>query len=148
MIDYTNKRFGKLVAIKRMKKEKLSGWLCKCDCGNEKWVETHNLTRGVKSCGCLCTEELQKARNKIKKESLVEGTSLISLNRKIGSNNKSGIKGVCYSPKLKKWIASIRIKGTRYQKYFNTKNEAIRYREKLEEQYFKPILDKYSKEEH
>jgi len=29
-------------------------WLCKCDCGNEKYVKAGNLTQGyTKSCGCL-----------------------------------------------------------------------------------------------
>jgi hypothetical protein len=32
-------------------------WLCKCDCGNKKWIRgnllTTNPNRGQKSCGCL-----------------------------------------------------------------------------------------------
>ena len=53
-IDITNQRFGKLTAIKRA--ESKSGktyWLCKCDCGNEKIVQTSHLRTGsITSCGC------------------------------------------------------------------------------------------------
>jgi len=56
------KRFGKLVAQKEYKRETKdlpSGkayflyWLCKCDCGNEKWINANHLKRGqTRSCGC------------------------------------------------------------------------------------------------
>lgn len=52
MKDLTGKRFGKLVAIERIK-EKGSKWLCKCDCGKYTSVLTWNLVSGMtKSCGC------------------------------------------------------------------------------------------------
>jgi hypothetical protein len=60
MIDLTNKRFGKLVAIERAgssyKKDIM--WLCKCDCGNEKVVNGSYLRNGdTKSCGCWNKEQ-------------------------------------------------------------------------------------------
>lgn len=37
-------------------------WLCKCDCGREKILSSHALTkRGVKSCGCYRSLKMKKA---------------------------------------------------------------------------------------
>ena len=59
-IDILNKRFGKLVAIKRA--TNMSGktaWECECDCGNITYVTTSNLTcNRIHSCGCLRVEQL------------------------------------------------------------------------------------------
>src|SRR5690625_5072259 len=56
--DITNKRFGRLVALKRVRKKgQRTRWLCKCDCGNEKEILLDTLTSGRgKSCGCLRKE--------------------------------------------------------------------------------------------
>ena len=54
-LDLTGQRFGKLVAIEEAGKNK-SGrvlWRCRCDCGNERVVQTKLLRAGsAKSCGC------------------------------------------------------------------------------------------------
>ena len=52
-LDLTNKRFGSLVAIKKAEnRNKKTYWLCKCDCGNFKEVQTCHLVSGAtKSCG-------------------------------------------------------------------------------------------------
>jgi hypothetical protein len=64
LIDFTGKRFGKLVAIKQVGKNK-SGyqlWLCKCDCGGESVVNYHNLKNNhTQSCGCLRRERTIEA---------------------------------------------------------------------------------------
>lgn len=55
VIDLTNRRFGKLVAIKRIENNKQgkSQWLCICDCGEETCVVGNNLlSGGTCSCGC------------------------------------------------------------------------------------------------
>lgn len=59
--DLTGKRFGRLIVMAR-ERERISKhdvhWLCKCDCGNEKYVTTGHLTSGtVTSCGCLRKEQ-------------------------------------------------------------------------------------------
>lgn len=57
--DITGQRFGRLVAIKRLEKDKWGSyyWLLKCDCGNYTKTVIGNLTGGsVKSCGCLAAE--------------------------------------------------------------------------------------------
>lgn len=57
--DLTNKRFGKLIVIKRVPipengHKNNSYWLCKCDCGKEKVVKGVSLKNSnTKSCGCL-----------------------------------------------------------------------------------------------
>ena len=66
-LDLTNKRFGKLTAIKRIEPHYTSGenkctvWECICDCGTTINVILSDLQNGsVKSCGCLrnkCTYE-------------------------------------------------------------------------------------------
>lgn len=53
--DYTGLRFSKLVVLNERERRNNKTYVkCKCDCGNETWVSTGNLTSGeVKSCGCL-----------------------------------------------------------------------------------------------
>lgn len=58
-LDLTNRRFGKLTAIKQVGNDKhgCKLWQCKCDCGNTTIVATPSLTSGnTKSCGCLSSE--------------------------------------------------------------------------------------------
>ena len=56
--DLTGKRFGRLTAIKRVEiRNSKSYWLCRCDCGKEKVVESAHLTcNQTRSCGCLQVE--------------------------------------------------------------------------------------------
>jgi len=60
LIDLTEKRFGKLLVIKKVKntnKNKSAKWLCKCDCGNEVEVLSYSLLNfHTRSCGCLRKE--------------------------------------------------------------------------------------------
>lgn len=57
-VDITGKRFGKLVAIKFSHKNNCGKnmWLCKCDCGNYKTIDIHNLLRKDKSPTRTCTK--------------------------------------------------------------------------------------------
>lgn len=54
-LDLTGKRFGRLIAISKAEsRNSKTYWLCKCDCGVEKEIQTGNLTSGAtRSCGCL-----------------------------------------------------------------------------------------------
>lgn len=55
-LDLTNKRFGKLIALKRAPKrnDRYTRWICQCDCGNISEVRTDYLTNGhTTSCGCV-----------------------------------------------------------------------------------------------
>lgn len=68
--DLTNKKFGRLLVIKRdttknKDKEKRVRWYCQCDCGKLVSVVAKSLTRGeTKSCGCLRNE---KSRERLSK---------------------------------------------------------------------------------
>lgn len=53
--EFTNKRFGKLIALYVVRKDGCAHfhWYCKCDCGNETIVRSNNLKNGkTSSCGC------------------------------------------------------------------------------------------------
>ena len=54
--DFTNQRFGRLVAMSRGPNDKYgkSTWNCSCDCGNQPTVLANRLQNGkTKSCGCF-----------------------------------------------------------------------------------------------
>lgn len=56
-IDISGLRFGRLVAIKLATCQPRTMWLCLCDCGNEKVINTSALRAGfTRSCGCLQKE--------------------------------------------------------------------------------------------
>ncbi len=61
-IDVTGKRFGKLLALKRIpNRGQKVRWLCQCDCGNKTELDSWDLRKKVKSCGCLL--RLQKGES-------------------------------------------------------------------------------------
>lgn len=69
MENLIGKKFGRLTVHKLAKPnilpsgEKVTMWLCRCDCGKEKSVSAHNLKSGkTKSCGCLSAELARKRR--------------------------------------------------------------------------------------
>lgn len=65
--DLTGKRFGRLVAIKKIGNATSHGtlWLCKCDCGNTKETRANYLRNGqTTSCGCYRSEQKSKQMKK------------------------------------------------------------------------------------
>lgn len=64
-INLIGKRFGRLVVIEQIGKNKHGHilWLCRCDCGQEKIIRGGHLRDNkIKSCGCL-NAELSSRRN-------------------------------------------------------------------------------------
>lgn len=60
-LELSNKKFGKLLAIRAVfiNKDKNVWWECKCDCGNFINVKGCRLKKGTtKSCGCIKNENL------------------------------------------------------------------------------------------
>lgn len=57
-----SKRFGKLIVLKRVENQGHNPcWLCRCDCGNFKIVQSSMLTTNrTTSCGCEWKERLRK----------------------------------------------------------------------------------------
>lgn len=64
MNEYKNKRFGRLIAIEPVGRDRHRNvlWRCECDCGKESIVRAADLKR-TKSCGCL-SSELTANRNR------------------------------------------------------------------------------------
>ena len=77
-LDLTNQKFGKLTAIKRApSRSNKTYWLCICECGNQKEVQTSHLTTGaISSCGCKC----QILQDNNEKECPICGTYFTSNN--------------------------------------------------------------------
>lgn len=72
--DLTGKRFGKLTVLYVDKERTGNGkvyWICKCDCGNIKSIQSTALTRkknGTVSCGCARNSKEAKEKAKITRE--------------------------------------------------------------------------------
>ena len=128
-------------------------WKCKCFCGNIFYASFTKIKRKeIKSCGCAnkryTPENLQKAIKTFKEKNLKEGTSLSAIRSKLISTNTSGKTGVIWNKAKNKWIATIIFKGKRhYLGGYTKKENAVNARKEAEEEYFKPILDKYTKKE-
>jgi len=57
--NLTGQRFGRLVALRPIATPPGANtrWLCQCDCGGQAVVQTGNLIRDTRSCGCLQREQ-------------------------------------------------------------------------------------------
>ena len=64
--DLTGMKFERLTVLsKAYKKGYVVYWNCKCDCGTETIVSSHNLTsKSVKSCGCYMVERTKEVNTK------------------------------------------------------------------------------------
>ena len=150
LLDLTKRRFGRLVAIKATSERSSSGsviWECKCDCGQVKKVTSKCLLSSkTKSCGCTVRENGAKSLKEDNRFLLVENTCLLQLTKKIARNNTSGIKGVSWNKRDKKWEAKITFKHQIYRLgRFTNLEDAAKERRLAEEKYFTPILEKYGK---
>ncbi len=150
--DITGKTFGRLTAIRPTDKKVSNGatiWECRCSCGNITYSSIGLLKKGgVRSCGCLSTENSIKngknAGKTIKEEYCIAGTNINNLTAKIRKNNTSGIKGVCWDKRRNKWLAQIRFQGHNYHLGRYTKIEdAAEARKEAEKNIFGDFLDWY-----
>lgn len=64
--EIKGQRFGRLIALEEVGRDKQGYvlWKCQCDCGNEKIASTKYLGRGTSSCGCIAREMKQKQLTK------------------------------------------------------------------------------------
>ncbi|WP_252251159.1 AP2 domain-containing protein [Clostridium sp. VAP52] len=152
--DITNKRFGKLIAIRPtgQKRGNSTVWECECDCGNTCYIAIDCLnSEKTKSCGCNQKEQRKKMRKlgqiKLKKTNFIEGTSILHITHdKLLKNNTSGITGVSWDGSRKKWKAQIEFKGKHYDlKRHKNKEDAIKARKDAEEELFGNFLEWYNK---
>lgn len=80
-LDLTNQKFGRLKAIKKApSRGGKTYWLCECECGNTKEVQTSHLTNHkVQSCGCL-QKEKRKTGKKVVNFRIRVKTALVEAN--------------------------------------------------------------------
>lgn len=106
-------------------------WACVCKtCGNSFIADAHNLKR-YKSCGCL-----PKGANKEYLDSIRNPKSKWDDN--LYKTNTTGVRGVSWNEKQKKFIASIGAKGKKiYLGSFETIEEAKEARKSAEKMYWR-----------
>lgn len=146
-IDLTGQRFGLLTVIELSDqygtrgKRKLRLWKCQCDCGEIIYKHADSLKNGKRhSCkNCAGTFLAENARSCA---GYIQGTQLSRLrSSKPRSDNISGVRGVVWDKKLRKWRARLIFKGTNYSFGSYTRQEdAIAARQKAEEKYYAPML--------
>lgn len=158
------KRFGRLVVEEKSpEKGHAAFWICKCDCGNYTDVASTKLIQGTtQSCGCQLKKAREKWKSIYKDEKIQEkikhtfrqndgrekGTKLsilkLAIGDKLKANNASGVTGVSYSKRDKRWRSYITVKHVRYNLgYFKDKESAIQARKQAEKELVAPILNKY-----
>ncbi|MGG4106716.1 hypothetical protein AAXB25_22720 [Paenibacillus lautus] len=140
--DIAGKRFGKLVALHKVKVEGKRSvmWLCQCDCGEVVPIAASEMKKGkVRSCGCLISDHVNswfEAETNV--PALMANT--------LSVRNTSGKKGVYYDPKRKKWCADIMFQRKRYRLgRHNDKQDAIKVREEAEKHLYGDFLNWYNK---
>ncbi len=147
-LDLTGQRFGKLTALAPA--ENIGGctaWLCRCDCGQETVVITKRLRDGHRtSCGCD-NENFGKPPNVAGRASLtyVEGTCVEMIQSDtVRRNNTSGVTGVDWLTRKRRWRASICFKGVRRSLgTFENFDDAVEARKRAEAELHQPFLEKY-----
>lgn len=148
--DLAGRRFGKLVAVRRLDKKRNNNciWLCRCDCGKEIETTTNALMSGnTRSCGCGRAEAMRRTVEKhgtvAERVRLVDGTCIEKLERKtLQRNNTSGHTGV--QARGNKWIAVITFKGkVHYLGSYASLENAVRARKQAEEHLFGSFLEQY-----
>ena len=120
--DISGKRYGRLVAVRRVEKK----WLFACDCGNEKLIWATNVKRGhTQSCGCFHRESSAKNGRALRRHGYTgkpEYGTWQGMHQRCGNTKdkdfcKYGGRGIKVSDKWKTFdafIADMGEKPTRY----------------------------------
>lgn len=115
-VDLSWQRFGMLTALEDVGKNKRGYrlWLCICDCGNFREVSVGSLKQtSTRSCGC---------RNK-----------LLSVNRGIRKDSKSGHKGVSWNQRDERFYSYIYVNNKMYSLgQYKEYERAVEIREEAE----------------
>lgn len=141
IVDLSNKRFGKLIALYPTKKRTSRGdviWYCQCDCGGHKEVSNSDLQAGkVKSCGCNYSKGEHKIQ-KILEELPIEYESQKTFEKCINPNTNAKLRFDFYLPKYNICIEYDGIQHFEYtNKGWNTKNNftKICFSDKIKNKY-------------
>lgn len=141
-LDLTGQRFGMLTVLAPAENiGNRTAWLCRCDCGQECVVKTQRLRDGRKAdCGCAQKEKGLDALT------LVDGTCVEMV--RAGTkrrNNTSGVAGVDWYKKKKRWRATICFKGRRrYLGSYVDFADAVKARKRAEEELIEPFLREFA----
>ena len=142
--DLSGKRYGKLVVIGDTGKRTSAGnriLLCRNENGIITEHSTSTLGSGKATGWTGSKEHSEKLRGDV-----IETTRIRSLEKKVGKNSSTGIKGVIYDKKHNTWRTSLTFKGKKIiNKRFKTKEEAVKARQEAEEKYIQPFLEDYYK---
>lgn len=107
--DLTDRRYG-LLTVTADSGERYRGhtiWICRCDCGGTVKVRGSLLKSGnTRSCGCWNIKRPHPAP-----PDTVDGTRVSAMTARTPKNNTSGVKGVSWNSKKRKWEAYIKFKG-------------------------------------
>ncbi|UDN56629.1 AP2 domain-containing protein [Clostridioides sp. ES-S-0010-02] len=147
--DLTNKKFGRLTAIKSTSKKAKSGhyiWTCQCDCGNKIEIIESSLTTGkTRSCGCLQKEAIREnmklAAKANKEKNIIDNTNLALLKKtEAYPNSKTKVRGVSWDKEKRKYCAQIDFKKRHYcLGYFDDIKEAEEAYKSAKEKFLKEI---------
>ena len=129
-LDLTGQRFGKLNVLRPAENiGKLTTWVCRCDCGQETVARTDQLRSGfIRACdresgACMAMLQRETARK----------------------NNTSGVPGVEWVSRDRRWKATICVKRRRYYLgAYNNFEDAVRARKQAEETLHDSILREFA----
>lgn len=148
-LDLTGQRFGKLTVSGPAENiGDRTAWHCRCDCGRDTVVTTRDLRRGRRtSCGCE-RPTVDPSPGGCGRASLtfVDGTCVEMV--RAGTkrcNNTSGVAGVVWYKKRKRWRATICFKGQRrYLGSYVEFSDAVKARKRAEEELIEPFLREFA----
>ncbi len=146
--DLTGKQIGRLTVLGPSDKRGPRGkrtvplWECRCECGEICYKATDTLTNSDESMCAKCADKVhtEKARANA---GYVDGTQLSKIRDMTPSAaNTSGVRGVYYESKFDRWRAQIIFQKKRYYLgTFKKKEDAVKARQRAEEELFSPFLE-------
>lgn len=111
-VDFTGKRFGRLLVLSRAndfvsEKSKATAWNCVCDCGKAVSVRASSMVVGdTKSCGCLRRDvfvEKSSKRTRTPEYKIYQGILARCLNQNVSRYANYGGRGIRV---CKRWLDS------------------------------------------
>lgn len=122
-------------------------YLCLCGCGKEVIFSGDEIAKHPYSCGCT---PKPIGRQPDKPPNLIghgrqDGTLLCMIrpSRAVYSSPSTGVSGIYYEKRRKKWRVQICFRGKfRFLGYYATEEDAIKARREGEKKYWDPMLEK------
>lgn len=149
--DIIGQRFGHLIVLKRsdqyvmLSDRKKYLWECRCDCGATVYRLSEKLKQGIQ-CACKTCMGKAAAIAMTENAGFVEGTQLSKLSTtKANANSSSGVRGVFFNRRSGKWRATLKFQGLdHYLGEYIKIEDAIKARQRAEELFYTPVLEKYN----